>query len=39
MIETGDMVPADARLIESLDLKVREDMLTGESDDVSKKRR
>lgn len=35
-IETGDMVPADGRLIESVNLKVREDMLTGESDDVSK---
>ncbi|MDR0879228.1 MAG: calcium-translocating P-type ATPase, PMCA-type [Clostridioides sp.] len=36
-IETGDMVPADGRLIESVNLKIREDMLTGESDDVSKK--
>ncbi|HIH2803162.1 TPA: calcium-translocating P-type ATPase, PMCA-type, partial [Clostridioides difficile] len=36
-IETGDMVPADGRLIESINLKIREDMLTGESDDVSKK--
>lgn len=36
-IETGDMVPADGRLIESINLKVREDMLTGESDDVSKR--
>ncbi|MCC3869749.1 calcium-translocating P-type ATPase, PMCA-type [Terrisporobacter mayombei] len=35
-IETGDMVPADGRLIEAVNLKVREDMLTGESDDVSK---
>ena len=35
-LETGDMVPADGRLIESVNLKVREDMLTGESDDVSK---
>ncbi len=35
-IETGDMVPADGRLIESIDLMVREDMLTGESEDVSK---
>lgn len=35
-IETGDMVPADGRLIESMNLKIREDMLTGESDDVSK---
>jgi len=35
-IETGDMVPADGRLIESINLKIREDMLTGESDDVSK---
>jgi len=36
MIETGDMVPADGRLINSIDLMVREDMLTGESEDVSK---
>ena len=36
-IETGDMIPADGRLIETFDLKVREDVLTGESDDVSKK--
>lgn len=36
-IETGDMIPADGRLIDSVNLKVREDMLTGESDDVSKK--
>ena len=36
-IETGDMIPADGRLIKSINLKVREDMLTGESDDVSKK--
>ncbi len=36
-IETGDMIPADGRLIESINLKIREDMLTGESDDVSKK--
>ncbi len=36
MLETGDMIPADGRLIESINLKVREDMLTGESDDVSK---
>lgn len=35
-IETGDMIPADGRLLESIDLKIREDMLTGESDDVSK---
>lgn len=35
-IETGDLVPADGRLIESINLKIREDMLTGESDDVSK---
>ena len=37
MLETGDMIPADGRLVESINLKVREDMLTGESDDVSKK--
>lgn len=36
-IETGDMIPADGRLIESINLKVREDMLTGESDDVAKR--
>ncbi len=36
-LESGDRVPADGRIIESTDLKVREDMLTGESDDVSKK--
>lgn len=36
MLETGNMVPSDGRLLESLDLKVREDMLTGESDDVNK---
>lgn len=35
-IETGDMVPADGRLVNSIDLMVREDMLTGESEDVSK---
>ena len=35
-LETGDMIPSDGRLIEAVDLKVREDMLTGESDDVSK---
>ena len=36
-IETGDMIPADGRLISSINLKLREDMLTGESDDVVKK--
>jgi Ca2+-transporting ATPase len=36
-IEMGDMIPADGRLIDSINLKIREDMLTGESDDVSKK--
>ena len=36
-LEAGDQVPADGRLISCLDLKVREDMLTGESDDVKKK--
>ena len=37
LIETGDMIPADGRLIEAVDLKLREDMLTGESADVSKR--
>ena len=35
-LETGDMIPADGRFIATTDLKVREDMLTGESDDVKK---
>lgn len=35
-LETGDMVPADGRILKSVELKVREDMLTGESDDVRK---
>lgn len=35
-LETGDMIPADGRFISTIDLKVREDMLTGESDDVKK---
>lgn len=35
-VETGDMVPADGRLVDALNLKVREDMLTGEADDVKK---
>lgn len=30
------MIPADGRFVETIDLKVREDMLTGESDDVKK---
>ena len=30
------MIPADGRLIQSSNLKLREDMLTGESDDVVK---
>lgn len=35
-LETGDMVPADGRILKALEFKVREDMLTGESDDVVK---
>lgn len=35
--ETGDLIPADGRLTESINLKIREDMLTGESDDVRKR--
>jgi Ca2+-transporting ATPase len=35
-VETGDMVPADGRIIMAMDLKIREDMLTGESEDISK---
>ena len=35
-LNTGDVVPADARLIQAADLKVNEMLLTGESEDVSK---
>jgi Ca2+-transporting ATPase len=35
-VETGDKIPADARIIECLQLKVDESMLTGESIAVSK---
>ncbi|MGL5693244.1 MAG: calcium-translocating P-type ATPase, PMCA-type, partial [Peptostreptococcaceae bacterium] len=35
-IESGDMIPADGRLVNTTNLKIREDMLTGESNDVSK---
>lgn len=36
-LTTGDIVPADIRLIKSTDLKVNEMLLTGESEDVAKK--
>jgi len=36
VLTTGDVVPADARVIESADLKVNEMLLTGESEDVTK---
>ena len=35
-ITTGDMIPADGRVLDNVNLKVREDMLTGEADDVTK---
>ena len=37
ILATGDRVPADARLIESMNLKVEEAVLTGESVPVEKK--
>jgi magnesium-transporting ATPase (P-type) len=37
LLVTGDVVPADIRLIHSVDLKANEMLLTGESEDVSKK--
>ena len=35
-LETGDMIPADGVILESHQLAAREDMLTGESDQVKK---
>ncbi|MTM25327.1 HAD-IC family P-type ATPase, partial [Turicibacter sanguinis] len=37
-LETGDLVPADGIILEAAELKLREDMLTGESDQVSKQK-
>ena len=36
LIETGDKIPADGRLLESVELQLDESMLTGESHHVSK---
>ncbi|GMF13668.1 unnamed protein product [Phytophthora lilii] len=37
LLKAGDVVPADIRLCDSVDLKSNEMLLTGESEDVSKK--
>ena len=37
-LETGDMVPADGVILEATELKLREDMLTGEADQVTKEK-
>jgi len=37
LLEEGDRIPADARLLETLDLKVDESSLTGESTPVTKR--
>ncbi|KAH8055598.1 calcium-transporting ATPase [Aureococcus anophagefferens] len=36
LLATGDVVPADCRVVRAADLKVNEMLLTGESEDVSK---
>jgi len=36
MLEAGDLIPADARIVESVNLKVEESILTGESVPVEK---
>ncbi len=36
LLETGNMVPADGRIVESINLKVQESALTGESEAVEK---
>ncbi|MCL2106602.1 MAG: cation-translocating P-type ATPase [Oscillospiraceae bacterium] len=36
LLETGDMIPADARILESVNLKAEESILTGESVPVEK---
>jgi len=36
VLETGDLVPADGEVLEAHELRMREDMLTGESEQVHK---
>ncbi|HCY20745.1 TPA: hypothetical protein DIC40_02635 [Patescibacteria group bacterium] len=36
LLDTGDKIPADARIIEAVNLEIQESILTGESLSVAK---